>query len=68
MTLQQIEKLARAQLKSQETLQKNTVAKRQNLLKKLQEIDEKLTKIDQEKRKIRSETKKKIVQFAKTNF
>ena len=68
MTLQEIERIGKAELKKQETLQKNAKEKRQNLLKKVEEIDKNLQKIEAEKKKIRVETRQKIVKFARENF
>ena len=68
MTLQEIEKAAKAALKKQSTMEKNYEIRRKNLLKKVAEIDKNLSTIGEAKKKIRIETKQKILKFAKENF
>ena len=68
MTLQEIERIGKAELKKQETLGKNLEEKKKNLLKKISEIDKNLQEIEEKKKGIRSDTRQKIVKFAKENF
>lgn len=68
MTLQEIEKQAKAALKKQSTIEKNFTEKKKNLLKKIAEIDKTLSKVQDNKKSIRIEARQKIVDFAKQNF
>ena len=68
MTLKEIERLGRSNIKKQDTKLKNLAEDKKKVQKKLAEIDKKLLEIESEKKRIRAETRKKIVDFAKTNF
>ena len=68
LTLVDIEKQARSELRKNETESNNLLEKKKNLEKKLEEINQNLEKISQKRKDITKQTREKIVQFARDNY